>query len=84
MSLTPKTYQIVKFPDETWNPTPEVLAKLQELLPKPDPTIEATTVDEVEYDPNGNMDDFGARDAQGGSAWVDDDDDEEPAQCAAQ
>lgn len=73
----------IKFPDETWNPTPEVLAKLQELLPKPDPAIEATTVDEVKYDPNGNMDDFGARDAQGGSAWVDDDD-EEPAQCAAQ
>jgi DnaJ family protein A protein 2 len=74
----------VKFPDESWKPTPEVLAKLQELLPKPDPAIEATTVDEVSYDPNGNMDDFGARDAHGGSAWVDDDDDEEPAQCAAQ
>lgn len=74
----------VKFPDEKWKPTPAMLEKLKELLPKPGKAIAADTVDEVEYDPKGNMDDFGARDAQGGSAWVDEDDDEEHPQCAPQ
>jgi DnaJ family protein A protein 2 len=40
-------------------------------------------VDEVEYDPKGAIEDFGAHDEQGGSAWEDEEDDE-PAQCAAQ
>ncbi|KAJ5098131.1 hypothetical protein N7532_005132 [Penicillium argentinense] len=74
----------VKFPEENWRPSPEMLEKLKETLPSPDAPIEATPVDEVHYDANGNMEEFGARDAQGGSAWVDDDDEEEPAQCAAQ
>lgn len=74
----------VKFPEQQWQPSPETLDKLQELLPKPGPSITATTVDEVDYDPNGNMEEFGARDANGGSAWMDDDEDDEPAQCATQ
>lgn len=76
----------VKFPDEQWKPSPEVLEKLREILPKPDAPIEASPVDEVDYDPNGKMEEFGARDTNGGSAWQDDDDDDddEPAQCATQ
>lgn len=75
----------VKFPNEKWKPTPAMLEKLKELLPKPDKAITADTVDEVDYDPKGKMEEFGARDAHGGSAWVDDEeDDEEPAQCATQ
>lgn len=73
----------VKFPDEKWKPSPAVLENLKEMLPKPGPLIPAETVDEVEYDPKGNMDEFGSND-QGGSAWEDDDDEGETAQCTAQ
>lgn len=75
----------VKFPNETWKPSPATLSKLQELLPKPEPPIEAATVDQVTFDPKANIEDFGARDANGGSAWMDEDeDDEEAATCAPQ
>lgn len=73
----------VQFPGESWDPTPATLERLKETLPKPEPPIAATTVDEVDYDPRGDLQEFGARDAHGGSAWVDDEDDE-PAQCATQ
>lgn len=73
----------VTFPEESWKPTPEMLEKIKQVLPGPEAPITAETVDEVEYDPKGNMEEFGAQDAQGGSAWVDDEE-EEPAQCAAQ
>lgn len=77
----------VKFPDEKWKPSPAVLEKLKEMLPKPDPPIQADTVDEVDYDPKGNLDDFGAGDAgPGGMGWEDEDDDDDipHAQCATQ
>ncbi|KAL4893434.1 hypothetical protein BDV59DRAFT_201634 [Aspergillus ambiguus] len=74
----------IKFPDEAWKPSPAVLEKLKEMLPKPAPLIQADTVDEVEYNPKGNMDEFGTNDPQGGSAWEDDDDEGETAQCATQ
>jgi DnaJ family protein A protein 2 len=74
----------IKFPDAKWKPSAAVLERLREMLPKPDPLIQADTVDEVDYDPKGNLDEFGARDGHGGSAWEDEDDDGEPAQCAPQ
>lgn len=74
----------VKFPEENWKPTPAMLEKLKEVLPKPEPPITATTVDEVDYDPKAKLEDFGAKDAHGGSAWEDEDDEEEAAQCTAQ
>lgn len=73
----------VKFPDDKWTPSPAELEKLREILPKPEPPVQADVVDEVEYDPKGDLEDFGAGDPRGGSGWEDDDDDE-PAQCAAQ
>lgn len=73
----------VKFPDSKWKPTPAMVEKLKEVLPKPDAPIVANPVDEVEYDPAGSIEDFGAQDEQGGSNWEDEEDDE-PAQCAAQ
>lgn len=74
----------IKFPDEKWKPTPAMLEKLKELLPKSDKPIEAETIDEVEYNPQGDLNEFGAKDGHG-SAWVDEDeDDDEPAQCATQ
>lgn len=75
----------VQFPDDKWSPSPAVLEKLREMLPKPGPHIEANPVDDVDYDPKGNMEQFGSNDPQGGSAWEDDDDDEPTtAQCATQ
>lgn len=73
----------IKFPDEKWKPSAATLEKLKEMLPKPGARIQADTVDEVEYDPKGNLDDFGARDPHG-SAWVDEDEDDEPANCTTQ
>ncbi|KAJ5947274.1 DnaJ protein [Penicillium verhagenii] len=75
----------IVFPENDWKPTLEALEKLQELLPKPEAPIEAATVDEVEFDAQGNMEEFGARDHNGGSAWQDEEEeDDEPAQCAPQ
>ncbi|KAL3478653.1 hypothetical protein BJX99DRAFT_224095 [Aspergillus californicus] len=74
----------VKFPDEKWKPSAAVLERLKEMLPKPGAPIQADTVDEVEYDPKGKLEEFGSQDPNGGSAWEDDDDEGEPAQCAAQ
>lgn len=75
----------VKFPDEKWQPSAATLERLKEMLPKPDPLIQAETIDDVEYDSKADMGDFGGGDERGGSAWVDDDgEDGEPAQCATQ
>jgi DnaJ family protein A protein 2 len=75
----------IKFPDEQWKPSAAVLERLKEMLPKPDVRIPAETVDEVEYDPKGNAEDFGSKDPSGGSAWEDDDEEEGgTAQCATQ
>ncbi|KAL1969728.1 hypothetical protein VTN77DRAFT_8281 [Rasamsonia byssochlamydoides] len=74
----------VKFPDDKWTPSPATLEKLKEILPGPGPRIEAETIDEVDYDPNADIEDFGAGDPRGGSGWVDEDEDGEPAQCAPQ
>lgn len=74
----------IKFPDEKWKPSAATLERIREMLPKPDPPIQAETVDEVQYDSKATLDDFGAGDPHGGSAWVDDDEDDEPAQCTTQ
>ncbi|KAJ5295606.1 hypothetical protein N7508_010427 [Penicillium antarcticum] len=71
----------VKFPGADWKPTPAVLEKLKEILPKPAKPIPAEHIDEVEYDPKANIEEFGAKD---GHAWEDEDEDDEPAQCATQ
>ena len=74
----------VKFPDNAWAGE-DILAKLKELLPGPGPAIPGDPVDDVEYDPNSNLDEYGAHDGPGGSAWEDDDDDEGSGpQCTAQ
>lgn len=74
----------IKFPTESWKPSAATLEKLKEILPKPEPLIEADTVDEVDYDPTANVEDFGSGDSHGGSGWVDEDEDEGPAQCTTQ
>lgn len=76
----------IKFPEDGWTMDPAALESLRTILPKPEAPIEAETVDEVEYEANASLDEFGAGDPRGGSGWVDEDDDEEEgtAQCATQ
>lgn len=75
----------VIFPDNAWAPSPAVLEKLKEILPKSDqPPIEAETVDEVDYESDADMDNFGQGDARGGAGWEDDNEEGEEAQCATQ
>ncbi|PGH04414.1 hypothetical protein AJ80_08525 [Polytolypa hystricis UAMH7299] len=76
----------IQFPEDGWAVDPAALAKLREVLPAPSTApIKADVVDDVEYDSKASLDEFGAMDANGGTAWQDEDDDEEgQAQCAAQ
>ena len=76
----------IKFPEDDWLQDEKVTSKLQELLPKPGYPIKADTVDEVEYNAEADLDDFGSTDrGHGDSAWEDEDDDgEEGPQCAQQ
>jgi DnaJ family protein A protein 2 len=75
----------VTFPDNKWKPSPATLEKLKEILPKPEPRIEAETIDEVTYELDADINNFGQGDPRGGSGWVDDDEEDgEPAQCATQ
>lgn len=75
----------VEFP-ENWTPSPTVLEQLKEILPKStQPPITADTVDEVDYESDADIEQFGQGDPRGGSGWQEDNDDEgEPAQCATQ
>lgn len=75
---------LVDFPkDDTLNDS--TLEKLRSILPSPGPALKADTVDEVEYDGDARMEDFGAGsdDPRGGAEWEDDEDDGQP-QCATQ
>ncbi|KAI1979618.1 DnaJ-like protein xdj1 [Ophidiomyces ophidiicola] len=74
----------VIFPKDGWALNQAMLDTMRGILPAPEPRIEADTVDEVEFDPKANIEDFGAKDAQGGSAWEDDEEEDGGTQCAAQ
>jgi DnaJ homolog subfamily A member 2 len=52
-------YLVVKieFPENGWTEDPTAFASLQKILPKPATPIEATEVDEVEYDSDADIDD---------------------------
>ncbi|EED12870.1 DnaJ domain protein (Mas5), putative [Talaromyces stipitatus ATCC 10500] len=74
----------IKFPDKDWAPSPATLEKLREILPKSTHLpIEAETVDEVDYESDANIEEFGQGDPRGGSGWQDNEEGE-PAQCATQ
>lgn len=75
----------IKFPDKNWKPSAATLEKLKEMLPGPEKPIEADPVDEVDYEPDADLSEFGQGDRRGGGRWGGDDDDEgETAQCATQ
>lgn len=52
-------YLVVKieFPENGWTEDSAVYASLKQILPKPEPPIEATEVDEVEYESDADLDD---------------------------
>ncbi|KAF2236246.1 DnaJ domain-containing protein [Viridothelium virens] len=79
----------IKFPEDGWLTDDASVQKLRELLPKPGPSKIAETVDEVEYDPDASLDNFGAGsdDPRAGADWYDADEDvneDGEAQCANQ
>ncbi|PMD59032.1 DnaJ-domain-containing protein [Hyaloscypha bicolor E] len=82
-------YLVVKieFPEDGWLEDPAAFGELQKILPGPPPVVETTEVDEVEYDSDADIEDFGANsgDPRAGGGWEDEDDEEGgAAQCAQQ
>ncbi|KAF2475078.1 DnaJ-domain-containing protein [Lindgomyces ingoldianus] len=79
----------IEFPEDGWIKSDVVAQKLRDALPPPstpDPHRPEET-DEVEFEFDANIDDFGAGsgDPRAGAEWEDDDDDEEGGpQCATQ
>lgn len=78
----------VNFPEDGFA-TQDVLSKLRNLLPAQIKRLEGDPVDEVDYDPTASIDDFGARDEYGRSAWEENEEDEDESenagpQCATQ
>ena len=61
----------IKFPGDDWLRDEKTTAHLRKLLPPPEKPIAAETIDEVEYDEDARIEDFGTSD--GGQAWVDED-----------
>jgi len=83
-------YLVVKidFPEDGWTKDEVALTNLREILTKDTPTIEATEVDDVEYESDADIEDFGVNsgDPRADSGWVDEDNEDGggPAQCAQQ
>ena len=76
----------VKFPTADWMAKEGMKNSLRELLPKEDlaPSVSAELVDEVSYEQDAKMEDFGEADPDDGQ-WVDDDEEgAQQAQCAQQ
>lgn len=73
----------IKFPDNDFFSDPTAVEALQKLLPGPEPPILADDVDEVTFQEDADIEEFGQGDARGGGEWVDEDEGE-GAQCATQ
>ena len=75
----------IEFPENGFFKDPSAIETLQKVLPPPPPPVEAEDVDEVEYDEDADLDDFGGEDGKGGSAWEDEEEGGEGGpQCAQQ
>ncbi|KAI9729121.1 MAG: hypothetical protein M1828_000206 [Chrysothrix sp. TS-e1954] len=76
----------IKFPEDGYFNSGGKSQKIQELLPKPNAPMKADEVDDVEYEPDADIDDFGAGsdDPRGGAEWEDEDEAGETAQCQQQ
>jgi DnaJ family protein A protein 2 len=71
----------IEFPEDGFLSDPQAAEQLQKLLPGPAPPIVTDDVDEVPYDDEADIEEFG-HGADGGE-WVDEDE-EGHAQCATQ
>ena len=77
----------IGFPEDGWFKDDASLQKLRELLPKPGPPKIADIVDEVEFDADASLDEFGnGADGPWADAQWEDEDEAEPnvTQCAQQ
>ncbi|KAI9759207.1 MAG: hypothetical protein M4579_002494 [Chaenotheca gracillima] len=76
----------IEFPKDGWLKDDESMEKLQTLLPKSTIKVDADTVDEVEYDANADLDDFGNAhgEARNDGGAFEEEDEEGAAQCAQQ
>jgi DnaJ homolog subfamily A member 2 len=70
----------IEFPEDGFLSDPQAAEQLQNLLPGPPPPIQTEEVDEVQYDDEANIEEFGHGE---GGEWVDEDE-EGQAQCATQ
>lgn len=71
----------IEFPEDGFLSDPQAAEQLQKLLPGPLPPIKTEDVDEVQYDDEADIEEFGH--GEGGGEWVDEDE-EGQAQCATQ
>ncbi|PUU76889.1 hypothetical protein B9Z19DRAFT_217011 [Tuber borchii] len=75
----------IEFPVDGWVPDADGIRKV---LPEwTGEEVQAEQVDDVIFDPEGDIDDYGNSDEAGGGAWVDEDDDDDEdsnRQCAQQ
>lgn len=77
----------IQFPDDGFFKNDDALKKLKEILPKPGPPIKAAEVDEVEFEADADITNFGAGSGDpraGDAGWEDADDMPQGAQCAQQ
>lgn len=78
----------IKFPEDGYIQDEAAIKKIRDLLPGPEPEVKAVgEVEEVEFETNVDIDDFGANsdDPRAANAWEDDDDEMEGGpQCAPQ
>ena len=75
----------VKFPTDDELQDEKITSSLKAMLPKPDPPIQADTVDEVDYDEKSNLEEMGGGGVDAGG-WEDEEDegDEGGPQCRQQ
>ena len=71
----------IKFPEDGFLSDPQAVEQLRRLLPGPPPPIQADEVDEVQFEDEADIEEFGH--GEGGGEWVDEDE-EGQAQCATQ
>ena len=76
----------IKFPEDGWLKDDAGMQKLRALLPKPSPPKIVETTDEVEFDADASLEEFGAGsdDPRAGAEWEDEDEEAGGTQCAQQ
>jgi DnaJ homolog subfamily A member 2 len=76
----------IKFPDDGFLTDPTAIDQLQQLLPGPEApiTVDEGQEEEVDWDSDADIEEFGQGAPGGGGEWVDDEGEEGGPQCAQQ